>query len=80
MCHTDNNPVQFDSLNQQVQSFTNCGVDPLKDSCDYISYKDLSTLKSDNKDFLVLQLNIRGLISKQQSLSQLVNFARKIKK
>ena len=73
MCRIDNKPVQFDSRNQQVQSFANCGVDPLKDSCDYISYTDLSTLKSDDKDFRVLQLNIHGLISKQQSLSHLVN-------
>ena len=69
MCHSDNKSVQYDYLNHHVPPFTNCGIDPLKDTCEYISCTDLDTLKSDKNDFLVLQLNVRDLISKQQSLT-----------
>ena len=42
-------------------------------SCDYISLDDASHTYSTRGDLIVMQLNIRGLLSKPLDLSRLIN-------
>ena len=43
------------------------------DTCDYLSYDTLETLRTDQKDLRVLHLNIRGLKEKQTELNNLLS-------
>ena len=47
--------------------------DALTDNCDYIDLADVSNLSYSKRDLLAMQLNIRGLTSKQDSLKYLLN-------
>ena len=47
--------------------------DAITDNCDYIDLADVSNLSYSKKDLLAMQLNIRGLTSKQDSLKYLLN-------
>ena len=57
MNQIDNNPI----------------CDEIIDSCDYIDLSDINRLSQSHQDLSVLQLNIRGLISKQDSLKQFLS-------
>ena len=57
MSQTDSNPL----------------CDDITDNCDYIDLVDVTNLRYSKKDLLVMQLNIRGLMSKQDSLKQLLS-------
>ena len=48
-------------------------LDGITDNCDYLDVSDVNNLRHTNKDLLVMQLNIRGLISKQDSLKHLLS-------
>ena len=48
-------------------------LDGIIDNCDYLNVSDVNSLRHTNKDLLILQLNIRGLLSKQDSLKQLLS-------
>ena len=43
------------------------------DSCDYLDYEDLTKDKSDKNNLTVLQLNIHGMLNKQDKLKTLLN-------
>ena len=47
-------------------------LDGIIDNCDYLDVSDVNSLRHTDKDLLILQLNIRGLLSKQDSLKQLL--------
>ena len=57
MSHTDLNPI----------------CDEIIDNFNYIDLSDISSLSRSDTDLLVMQLNIRGLISKQDSLKHLLS-------
>ena len=57
MSHTDSNPI----------------CDEINDNCDYIDLSDVGSLCQSEKDLLVLQLNIRGLLNKQDLLKHLLS-------
>ena len=44
-----------------------------QDLCDYVDLEDVQSLNLTENDLLCLQLNIRGLISKQSHISHLIN-------
>ena len=46
--------------------------DEFKGSCDYIELESRKGLTSNPKNLMVIQLNIRGLISKTSALSELI--------
>ena len=46
-----------------------------QDYCDYIDYDDVSNIKCSHKDLSIINLNIRGLYSKQIELSKLLKKA-----
>ena len=48
-------------------------LDGIIDNCDYLDVSDVNSLRHTNKDLLILQLNIRGPLSKQDSLKQLLS-------
>ena len=48
-------------------------LDGIIDNCDYLNVSDVNSLRHTDKDLLILQLNIRGLLSKQDSLKQLLS-------
>ena len=48
-------------------------LDGITDNCDYLDVSDVNNLRHTNKDLLVMQLNIRGLIGKQDSLKHLLS-------
>ena len=48
-------------------------LDGIIDNCDYSDVSDVNSLRHTDKDLLILQLNIRGLLSKQDSLKQLLS-------
>ena len=48
-------------------------LDGIIDNCDYLDVSDVNSLKHTDRDLLILQLNIRGLLSKQDSLKQLIS-------
>ena len=48
-------------------------LDGIIDNCDYLDVSDVNSLRHTDKDLLILQLNIRGLLSKQDLLKQLLS-------
>ena len=44
-----------------------------KDHCNYLDFSDLTQHDNDQHNFTVLQLNIRGLLNKQDKLKDLLN-------
>ena len=48
---------------------TDCFIE-FEDRCDYIELEETESIKIDKQDFVVLQLNIPGLIGKQKELSR----------
>ena len=43
------------------------------DACDYLNYSELTKDKSDKNNLTVLQLNIHGVLNKQDKLKNLLN-------
>ena len=58
----------------------NIGLHNSSDNCDYLTIDETSTLNCGEKDLAVVQINLRGLISKQYALSNLINSCCKNKK
>ena len=46
--------------------------DGITDNCDYIDVSDVNSLGHTDKDLLIMQLTIRGLMSKQDCLKHLL--------
>ena len=60
MCHSKLlNVENYSSLNDQLS------LDGLNDHCDYIEPNLIKELPTQNTDFGVVQLNVRGLLNKQ---------------
>ena len=51
---------------------TNCTGFELCDTCNYIDIVDTSDIDVDITDLVIVQLNVRGLLSKQKDLSKLL--------
>ena len=60
-----------DNLGNRLQSVE--FVDEHNDTCDYLDTSDQESYLCTNNNFSLLQLNVRGLINKQQDLLKLVN-------
>ena len=73
MCLTPKIDLPTDRLGHAIVDFGDVGLNHANDVCDYISHEELHTIKSTTNDLIILQLNIRGLISKLSSLSALIN-------
>ena len=69
-CHIAYPAIDFDEI----------GLEKSHSNCDYISIEDASTLHCNDKDLVVIQLNIRGLLSKQSELLKLITTCTKDKK
>ena len=80
MCLSERNNIPHDQLGRKVFDCTNIGLDPIADTCDYINLKDISNITCSETDLVLMQLNVRGLISKQNELSKLINTCLKDKK
>ena len=52
---------------------TKLTIGELEDNCDYIDLEDRIKLNSDNKSLSLIQLNIRGLLSKSSALNLLLS-------
>ena len=72
MCLSERNNTPHDRLDHISKDALTLGFEKFTDSCDYISYANCNDISSNEKDFLVVQLNVCGLISKQQELSKLI--------
>ena len=72
MCLTERLYTPRDSLNEPLNDLTHLGIDPENDHCDYINFENVSSLQSSSDDLIAIQLNVRGLISKQAILSNLL--------
>ena len=73
MCLHKLSELPHDSLHQNLTDLTSLGLNSTKDTCDYISLDDIKDVVSTKNDLLVIQLNIRGILSKQSSLSNLIS-------
>ena len=71
MC-VGNNLISVD-LNVPYADYDSLGLDHSVCSCEYISLEDVSQARIKNGDLVFMQLNVRGLLSKQLDLSRLVN-------
>ena len=72
MCLSERNNTPHDLLGNSIIDPTDIGLEKCHDSCDYVDIDDLPDIKSFSDDLKVIQLNIRGLISKQNDLSKLI--------
>ena len=77
MCFSKKDVILHD-INRK--SLDDIGLDENKDNCDYVNLDDTATLICNKKDLVVVQLNVRGLLSKQKELLNLVNNCTKNKK
>ena len=41
--------------------------------CDYVDFESIDDLKPTNNDLSIIQLNIRGLLNKQDRLNEIIN-------
>ena len=73
MCLTPKIVSLIDSLDNTRVDFNDDGLNMVTYLCDYISHDDLHSIKSTTNDLMVLQLNIRGVISKLSTLSSIIN-------
>ena len=55
-----------------IPEYTKLNIGELDDNCDYIDIEERTTLVGDNRSLSLIQLNIRGLLSKSSSLNQLL--------
>ena len=69
MCHakTLNAEKNYRSLNEQLS------IDGLNDHCEYIEPSLIKELHTQNTDLGVMQLNVRGLLSKQSQIKNLLS-------
>ena len=80
MCLTRAQSKTHVTSKDNVDMLPDIGPEITQDSCDYISVEDLQSLNSSENDLMILQLNIRGLISKQSDMSHQINNCSKDKK
>ena len=73
MCLTPKINSQIDRLDNTRVNFNDVGLNIVTGLCDYISHDDLHSIKSTTNDLMVLQFNIRGLLSKLSTLSSIIN-------
>ena len=72
MCFSKTNIPYFDDLNRPMDNFLQ--HDSLwNDKCDYIQPDTCDNLNNENYNLLLLQLNIRGLLSHQDDLKLLLH-------
>ena len=60
-------------MNDNINALPDIGPEISQDSCDYITPEEVQSLNCSENDLMILQLNIPGLISKQSSISHLIN-------
>ena len=68
MCLTPRNRFEFVDKLQRTQSYTTYNAEI--DTCNYLDIDDKMSIC--NSDLVIMQLNIRGLYSKQQKLNELL--------
>ena len=62
-----NRPLEIDTVNRNLWN----------DKCDYINIEDCNNLNPENFNFIVMQHNIRGLLTNQGNLKHLLNCLQK---
>ena len=72
MCFTKGNTVPIDELNRPMDNFL-LHESLCNDKCDYIQPDSCTNQNVDNYNLIILQLNIRGLISHQSELNLLLH-------
>ena len=65
-------PTLFDNLGRPLD-LTNLDQMLWNDKCDYQEINEINNLNTKNKNLLILQLNIRSLLGKQNELNRLLN-------
>ena len=73
MCLNNHNiPILFDKLGRPLE-LNNTNSSLWNDKCDYVQPYEIRNLNPSGNNLIVLQLNIRSLLGKQQELVQLLN-------
>lgn len=67
MCFSKTNLSYYDDLNRPMENFLQ-HESLWNDKCDYIQPDNCGNLNNENYNLLILQLNIRGLLSHQDDL------------
>ena len=65
-------PTLFDNLGRPLD-FSNQDQTLWNDKCDYTQLKDAYNYNKSNKNLIILQLNIRSILGKQDDLNRLLN-------
>ena len=65
-------PILFDNLGRPLDN-TNINHTLWNDKCDYIQLPEARNLNHENKNLIILQLNIRSLLGKQEDLNRLLS-------
>ena len=73
MCLTRSQSNPLGQYKDKLSQLPDIGPVINQDSCDYIELKEVQSLPVKDTDLMILQLNIRRLISKQSDISHLVN-------
>ena len=73
MCFNKTNlPTLFDNLGRPLD-LTNLDQTLWNDKCSYIHLKEANNFNNNNRNTIILQLNIRSLIGKQGDLNRLLS-------
>ena len=72
MCFSKNNLPDYDDLNRPMENFLQHEC-LWNDKCDYIQPENCSILNNENYNLLILQLNIRGMLSHHDDLKILLH-------
>ena len=72
MCFSKNNLLESDDLNRLMDNFLQHEC-LWNDKCDYIQPENCNNLNDENYNLLILQLNIRGMLSHQDDLKILLH-------
>ena len=73
MCFSNHNiPILFDNLGRLLD-LANTNHSLWNDKCDYVEANEISNLNLTGNSLILLQMNIRSLLGKQNELIQLLN-------
>ena len=65
-------PTLFDNLGRPLD-FANLDQTLWNDKCDYIQLKEVNNYNKSNRNLIILQLNIRSILGKQDDLNRLLS-------
>ena len=80
MCLKTQNKIPQDYIGKKCFNCSEWGVHTSEDNCNYVSLDETTDVTSSATDLMFIQLNIRGLISKQCKISKLINNCIKLSK